>query len=205
MGIRELLRVHLAEEERRLGKAALSDLEVLIMLILGASDKPLSGTRVQKLVFLAAHELGLIKEVDFEPHHFGPYSDDVVAAEEELIKRGLITIIQKKRALTRTGLKLYDILKERYEELAKVVDRVINDTKSLSDRELVAYVYFLYPKYTTASKILDEVLRNKVRYLIELYRKGAISLEFAARASGLGLRKFMELLRSYGIRPPLSD
>lgn len=45
-------------------------------------------TRIQKLIFFASQRLAL--SVDYRPHYYGPYSDDVTEAVASLVARGLL-------------------------------------------------------------------------------------------------------------------
>lgn len=63
-------------------------LEDVILLLLYADPRPIEGkTRLMKEVFLAINEVFLrseVEPVDFRPHRFGPYTERVYAAADQL-------------------------------------------------------------------------------------------------------------------------
>jgi len=167
-----------------------------IVLLLGAPTKfpSLKGrlegiTRLEKLVFIMEKETEvggyLTEEPDFQPHHFGPFSEKIYHAVETLEAAGLLRETAKLSGspedswesaniigdddeapyatrdfeLTAMGRRYFDALAR---ELPKgAVDAVSNLKDQFGGvplKQLIRYVYQRHPKFTERSKIRGQIL-----------------------------------------------
>jgi len=146
----------------------------------------------------------LEEEIVFEPHHYGPCSEMV---EQELENLEILGLIERNGGirLTKRGKKAFSILVNRVNpnelEIIKEIKELLND---LSEYELLALIYFTYPKMTKESRVLDKILKNRMNLAISLYLKGKVSLSKAAEISGKPLTEFIQILKKRGIKIPLN-
>ena len=133
-------------------------LEDAILLLLYADPRPIEGkTRLMKEVFLALREIlprPDVERVDFRPHRFGPYTERVYGAADQL---AFVNKIQVARDKNRGGYSLAITPKGRAhigarfgalpartrEDLAR--KRAEWDT--LTPAGIRDYVYIHYPEY----------------------------------------------------------
>ena len=135
----------------------LDDLDYLIILAIG--DKGNKSTKIQKTVLVLSNLLNI--QTDTEAHNFGGYSETVA---ERLKSRSRIHFFVKngnEYKLTEQGKELYYKLLEQLkaknmEDVVKVLDTL----HKMSNENLIALTYFLYPETTEKSTIKGDV--NKV-------------------------------------------
>ena len=179
---------------------SLSPLQALILLLLDANEgKPVKGkTWLQKEMFLLVHNTGkeeIIQGAQFEPHHYGPYSETIDAELDILRMMGLVEIngpISLKPKGRRLASKLRKIVSNDFLELVEEIKENLND---LSEDELLAYIYFTFPNMTTESRVLERIKRKRERLAVSLYKKGKVSLSKAAQIAGMSVGDFIELLK----------
>lgn len=145
----------------------MDDIKKYIILLLGALDnQPIRGKLfLQKEMFLFSFELesdNLKHLLNFEPHNFGPYSKKLELELTEMINEGLVQVSE------REDTKIYNLTKkgqEYFENIVRLDNSMLNGinklklgSERLGYKGLLRYVYFNYPKFTTKSKIKNEVL-----------------------------------------------
>ena len=182
-------------------------IQLYIILILGAKNlEPVKGRIwLQKEFFLVAQHIDKIRGLlDYEPYLLGPWSESVDVALEQLQASGLVKINGKIK-LTKLGEKVYSIIRRKAsKETIKIVEQVKEDLNDLSEEELLAYVYFLFPdEWSKESIKARELERKRIQLAIELYKKGKISLGKAAEIANMKLHSFIKLLKERGIEIPL--
>ncbi len=179
---------------------SLSPLQALILLLLDANDgEPVKGkTWLQKEMFLLVHNTKkdeIIQKAQFEPHHYGPYSETIDAELDGLRIMGLVEInrtISIKPKGRRLASKIREIVSDEFLELVEEIKENLND---LSEDELLAYIYFSFPHLITESRVLDRIKRKRDRVAVSLYKKGKVSLSKAAHIAGMSVGNFIELLK----------
>lgn len=179
---------------------SLSPLQALILLLLDANrGEPIKGkTWLQKEMFLLVHNTGkdkIIQGAQFESHHYGPYSETIDAELDTLRMIGLIEIdrsIRLKPEGKKLASRLREVVSNEFLELVKEIKNNLND---LSEDELLAYIYFTFPKMTTESRVLERIKNKRKRLAISLYKKGKVSLSKAAQIAGMSVSDFIELLK----------
>jgi len=187
----------------------LSPLQALMLLLLNANKgEPIKGkTWLQKEMFLLVHNTGkdeIIQGAQFEPHHYGPYSETIEAELDTLRMLGLVEInnsIRLKPVGRKLASKLRGIVSDEFLELVEEIKENLND---LSEDELLAYIYFTFPNMTTESRVLERVKRKRERLAVSLYKKGKVSLSKAAQIAGMGIGDFIEFLKERKIPIELS-
>lgn len=152
---------------------------------------------LQKEMFIILSNLDKLKNfLDFEPYFFGPHSESVDVALEQLEKSGLVRFEGNKISLTHEGEGLANVLASKASseniELVREIKELLND---LSKDELLAFVYFTFPEMTKESLEIENIKRRRKKLALKLYRKGKISLAKAAEISGLSIEEFMSILR----------
>ena len=163
-------------------------LEYLILLILGASKKPLSLLHLQKEVFLLWNFHPFVKElVSFVKHYKGPYSREVnETVLNPMFLKGYWRYIPPKRSdicggyveLTELGWKEYERVKRNMEKNPKLVHllagiKMVRELyDSLSPEELLLLIYDTYPEYTQKSILYKSIFSKKKRLASNIYRCG---------------------------------
>ncbi|MBV9193881.1 MAG: hypothetical protein JO168_07015 [Solirubrobacterales bacterium] len=171
------------------------EIDDVIVLLLGAPGLEPRGrlegiTRLEKLTFLIERETPIrawmSERGDFRSHRFGPFSEKVYRAADQLATAGLLSdskaisespddgweagnvvigsdadpYITRDFELTGLGHRYYDAL---LRELPAGAEATLVEFKQrfgvLPLRQLVRYVYQRYPEYTDRSEIKDDILR----------------------------------------------
>jgi len=179
---------------------SLSPLQALILLLLDVNEgEPVKGkTWLQKEMFLLVYNTGkdeIIQGAQFEPHHYGPYSETIDAELDNLRMMGLVETngpISLKPKGRRLASKLRRIVSDDFLELVEEIKENLND---LSEDELLAYIYFTFPHMTTESQVLERIKHRRERLAVSLYKRGKVSLSKAAQIAGMSVGDFIELLK----------
>lgn len=145
-------------------KTNLSARDFILLLLDSDNKKPIVGNLFfQKEMFLIVEEIcpDLKEELQFFPYDYGPFSKVLVNLLKELNDYSLILIENVDNSIR------YSITKKGEEYIGSVDfpqeirDKVTNlkiGSNRLGYKGLLRYVYFNYPKFTTNSKIKNEVL-----------------------------------------------
>jgi len=197
----------MVEKKRKvLSPNELNPFQALLLLLMGIDNKPVKGrTWLQKEMFLIVNNIEGMGEISqYEPHHYGPYSELIEIQLENLKSYGLI-FENKEITLTREGKLLFqELLKMSSPELLELISEIKKDLNDLTQDELLAYIYFAFPEMTKESRVIDKIRKKRLKLAISLYKKGKVSLSKAAEIAGKPLPEFMRLLRQKKMKIPLS-
>jgi len=185
----------------------LTPIQALILLLLDSENaQPVKGkTWLQKEMYLILNNVGkeIAEDAQFEPHHFGPYSEVV---ELELANLRLLNLVKEDREIRLTGkgkklaAKLRRFVNPRFLEFISEVKKELND---LTEDELFAYIYFTFREMTKESRALERILRKRKRLALSLYCKRKVSLSKAAQIAGVSVSEFSKFLRNKNVGVPL--
>jgi uncharacterized protein YwgA len=143
-------------------------LDLVLVLAIGSSPAP--HLVVQKRAVLISKLLGVDSEA--EPYYYGPYSETIT---EKLQDARNATLFRRrgdgKYELTLMGVRAYELLMKRLAvEKGEDVPRFIETLHRMSEGELLALTYHLFPESFEESKI-----KGKVRVMIERFKgKGLV-------------------------------
>ena len=175
-----------------------------LLLLLNANDNmPVKGRiRVMKELFLISKNMPELEEkADFEAYSYGPNSDEVSNALEELCVINLKNEADDGYTLTDSGKEIADIIKDNTtnNELEMIEDmkRLSND---LTLDELLALVYYTYPEMALKSLVKDKIGNKRERIALNLLKKGKISIGKASEIAGMPMTSFYKLLKEKGIK-----
>lgn len=177
----------------------LSDLSVAIVHLLyaGGITAIRGDVRFQKEMFLIADYIERVREeAQFIPHIFGPYSESVEIALEDLISLGLVRKSGNAYILTLEGVQVWEKIKSAFsdDESGAIEDykAFFND---MSSDEILLFVYVTYPEYTQESVRYRDILLKRVPLSVSLYRKDKVSLEKGAYLAGMNIEVFLDRLK----------
>jgi uncharacterized protein YwgA len=149
--------------ERAIKKFALSEDRArrLLTLLHAMGGKVEGGIRLQKLIFLSKHELGLNEfSYKFAPYAHGPFSEEVSDDVVGLVSMNLMKVegkvveagdgvVERSYRLTPKGEKA---AKKIYDKLPRAAKSSLQSLKRFNEMklvELLRYVYSKYPKEST--------------------------------------------------------
>jgi len=136
---------------------SLDDLDYLIILAIG--DKGNKSTKIQKTVLVLSKLLNI--QTDIEAYHFGGYSETVAERLNSRSKAHFFVKNDNEYKLTEQGKELYyKLLEELKAKNMEDVVKVLDALHKMSDENLIALTYFLYPETTEKSTIKENV--NKI-------------------------------------------
>ncbi len=170
--------------------------EKIVIFLLGALHAaPIrTKTKLQKILFLVSKVFGKYADLlEYEPHLFGPYSENLDYILEDLIKLGLVDKTGTSYFLTAKGLVLFKKIKPD-RKLTQVIEDFKDFLNDLPDSEVLTFIYSSYPEFIEESAKWDELKPNRKRVAISLLKKGKISFAKAAQVSGLSEKEFEEFL-----------
>ncbi len=176
--------------------SALNEEERVILFALGAANNsPINTkTKLQKLIFLISNVFPDYKElIDFEPHHFGPYSEDIVVIVEDLIQLGLVESKGNQFFLTERGVDIFSQIRPA-ERLMRVIEDFKEFLDDLTNDEILTFVYVTYPEYIEESKRWDQLQGKRVNIAISLLKKQKISFDKAVEIAGKSAKDFGAIL-----------
>ena len=179
----------------------MSELQKIMVILLYSNDEePIIGKtkfdkelKLQKEVFLVSQNIPEIgKESSFDADYYGPYSETVA---EEFKGLALDDVVQDNQTSIRLLPLGKGIAKELIKEYNKKILDIVSDFKKLlnnmSQEEILTLIYTSFPDYTEESVVKEDVMKNRIKVAIQLYKKGKISLERASEIAGLTLEKLM--------------
>gem|GEM_PF-1519538 len=158
---------------------------VLIILLLGVIDRPISRFHLQKELFILTNVRPKLKElINFDKHHMGVYSVELNELVDDLSVKEYIEIKDSKIRLNEKGKNCYKEIRNRYSYDEKFNDLLIKMKmiRELYDRltieEFAILLYTRYEETIEGSTLIDRLDNNKKRKIIEdLYRKDYITKE----------------------------
>ena len=180
----------------------LTDEEKLLVYAMGTlGNAPLrSKVMIQKLLFLFSNVFtdfqGLLR---YEPHLLGPYSETVENTLQSLIQLGLISNGSSGYRLTAEGQELFKSLVPK-EEISRVILDFKEFLHDLSEDEILAFIYSIYPGYTAESARWDKLKPRRVELAISLLRRGKVSFSRGAEIAGMNVGDFERTLRERRVR-----
>jgi hypothetical protein len=169
-------------------------LESLILLIIGASSRPISLLHLQKETFLLWNYHPYMKDfLHFIKHYRGPFSSEVEkvvlypfyldgcwsyepSSRNDKLSGGFIKLTPK-------GVKKYQELfqKARMNENLIILLTGIQAVRELYDKlsleELLLLIYDTYPEYKLRSNVSKAIFQKKKSLAQEIYKKGFIDKE----------------------------
>jgi hypothetical protein len=146
------------------GFSPIEDLTLLLLYapsVPGGRPEPIPGkTHLAKELFLLwKNQLfrPSFRSVRFEPYRFGPWSDAIDAALDELVSRDVIQIRPSGRAqtisLTHEGTARAERLwKDSSPEVRAILTDIKSNLNPLSTDALLSRVYSAYPEFAVASE-----------------------------------------------------
>jgi Uncharacterized conserved protein len=191
-------------EEQKLEKYFnnLEDEEKIILYSLGVLDNmPIKNKmKLQKLLFLVSNIFENYSDLlDFEPHLYGPYSENLDDILEDLIKMRLVESEGSQYKLSPLGKQLYDRLKPK-KELITVLEDFKLFLNDLTNEELLTFIYVSYPEFTSEAVKWNKLKEKRVQYAVQLLKKQKISFAKAVEISGLDAFDFELLTKKEGIK-----
>jgi len=180
---------------------------ILLTLHLSLDKKMKSELHLQKALFIASQHLKRLKEIlEFKPYRLGPYSDTLKEKLEVLENSNAIIVNERKELiLTKEGEEKIKSKKPTFsKEEIEYLSNISNFVNTLSEKELLLYIYVVYGAYEK-SDVFNELLKRRKEIAIEMLKKGAISTSLAAKLAGLSLPRFIKLLKQKGIKPYKAD
>lgn len=178
-------------------------MKYLLLLLNALDNAPIKGsTRVMKELFLISKNTPeLEEEADFEPWCFGPDSDRVLNALEELEVVNFMKKTNKSYILTDLGKEFADAVKKDVtnDELEMIEDmkRLSND---ITADEMLAIIYCTYPEMFTERAVKNKIENEREGIALSLLKKGKISIGKASEIAGLPMTSFYKLLKEKSFR-----
>lgn len=135
-----------------------------------------SKLRLTKIFFLMDREGHIgrgFKFYGFIPYKFGPYSFELFKDIEELEEKKLLTTDEKSVSYIKGTYTLSP-------NILMTLNRYLEETNTMDDRELIEYIYKKYPQFTVFSEI-----EKKMEYVRD--RNGIITVGY----EGLSIDEFL--------------
>ncbi len=135
------------------------------------------------------------KEISFSNFKYGGVSFELQENMETLVESGLVTKVGTKYVLTQEGEDLAKKLLSEYDDETlrklKYSKDLLND---LSDKELLFFMYMTFKETQENSIEFENLLKNKDRWVKNLFQKGRINSATAAQWLGISQRGFLDSL-----------
>jgi predicted HTH domain antitoxin len=178
----------------------------ILYLLYAQGKEPVKGKLwLHKELFLVSkNDPDLDYEADFSAHLMGPYSEDLDEALSQLESIKVIDFLGKDSGPIRLSPLGVEIAKEVAKNIPEKIKVIIDEMKSfvndMTERELLAYIYFSFPDMTRESVKLEEIAKDRLDLAIKLYSKEKVSLEKASNIAGLPVKDFINELKKKGIK-----
>ena len=148
----------------------ISEPEKLAILFIGYSNE-VKSTRLQKMVLVAKAILEGKVPTTHGAYLFGGYSDDIDEGTETLRSEGFLSYESGKGFyLSDDGNKIFEYLKKKETKLNDTVQQVSEMFKGLSDKQVTAITYKLFPQLTENSVIKEEMEKIGKNINIETFK-----------------------------------
>lgn len=148
----------------------ISEPEKLAILFIGYSNE-VKSTRLQKMVLVAKAILEGKVPTTHGAYLFGGYSDDIDEGTETLRSEGFLSYESGKGFyLSDDGNKIFEYLKKKETKLNDTVRQVSEMFKGLSDKQVTAITYKLFPQLTENSVIKEEMEKIGKNINIETFK-----------------------------------
>ena len=148
-----------------------------LVLLLTKYHRYIKPTRLQKIALIVYSILEKkVPKDKYGAYFFGGFSDEIEESADALKEEGLIEYIPKKGfILTSEGKELSELIEKtsKNKENIEIVRKIVESLKDLSDGEIVALTYTLFPELTTKSVIKDtpEIKKMKNMYLVKIKKE----------------------------------
>ncbi len=135
------------------------------------------------------------KEISFSNFKYGVVSFELQENMETLVESGLVIKIRTKYVLTQEGEDLAKKLLLEYDDETlrnlKYSKDLLND---LSDKELLFFMYMTFKETQENSIALKNLMKNKDRWVKNLFQKGRINSATASQWLEMSQRDFLDSL-----------
>ena len=186
----------------------------IILALLVVDNEPIRGrTKLQKMVFLLSQIIPELKEnVKYNPYNYGMYDENVDTALEFLESENIIKRIEEPID-NEKYIEIFELLdksvgEEALNKLKQYIDyikQIKEQYNDLTEDEVLAIVYTLYPEYAQYSEKKEEIEKKKLDIAINLYKKGKVSIGLASKIAEKSIHDFVDLLKKRGIKINIED
>ncbi len=148
-----------------------------LVLLLTKYHGHIKPTRLQKIALVIYSILEKKVPTDkYGAYFFGGFSDEIEESTEDLKEEGLVEYIPGKGfTLTSEGKKISELIEKTSKNKGniEIVRKVVESLKDLSDKEIVALTYSLFPELTKKSVIKDtpEIKKTKNMYIVKIKKE----------------------------------
>jgi len=175
-----------------------SPTRAFLVLVLSMEDrarqKAMNKLHFQKALYYF-EKLQQDKEISFSNFKYGGVSFELQENMETLVESGLVTKVGAKYVLTQEGEDLAKKLLSKYDEdtlrKLKYSKDLLND---LNNKELLFFMYMTFEETQENSIEFKNLVKNKERWVKNLFRKGRINSATAAQWLGMSQRDFLDSL-----------
>ena len=137
----------------------MSDSDKIVLLTI-ANSPNIKSTRLQKLALIIKAALDGKVESSHGAYLFGGFSDDIDESVNSLRSEGFLTYQNGNGfSVNEDGKKLFQLLSVEYNKLESKVREVVEMVENLSDKQVTALTYKLFPQLTGNSIIKEEMNR----------------------------------------------
>lgn len=159
---------------------------------------------LQKEMYLIERLADIKDKYHFLEHLKGPYSEDLAGEIDYLINLNLVERTKENAyKITPKGKSLINKLTEKNilakllgEKTLEIVEEVKDLLNDLSKEEVLGYIYFNYPETVKRSEEFEHIKNRKNEIIINLYKKGKISLARVAELLNIPLNKLLKIVSS---------
>lgn len=134
---------------------------VILLGVVEASGGVLGRTDCMKLLFMLEHE-GLVRDCyEFFPHHYGPFSYEVMRDKRRLTAQGYLGD-EEAFELTEDGRRVLALSAPQ----RSTIQASVSSIGTARGRELLRRVYLTYPSYCCRSRVMADVLSDAERLAV---------------------------------------
>jgi uncharacterized protein YwgA len=179
--------------------------QLVLKILNGLNSKPIDGKiKFQKIAFLVLRNFEEIFEFfDFKPHKFGPYSESLDYALEEIKNKEEAGIEIDTIKITENGKKKLNELesitelsekeKKNKELIEKAIENIKEDFINFTSNEMLAFIYKSEPDYIADSIVADKMDYEKI--FLELYDKGELGISKIAELMGWEFQEAYDFIK----------
>jgi len=179
--------------------------QLVLKILNGLNSKPIDGyIKFQKIAFLVLRNFEeIFGFFDFKPHKFGPYSESLDYALEEIKNKEEAGIEKDTIKITENGKKKLNELesitelsekeKKNKELIEKAIENIKEDFINFTSNEMLAFIYKSEPDYIGDSIVADKMDYEKI--FLELYDKGELGISKIAELMGWEFQEAYDFIR----------
>ena len=179
--------------------------QLVLKILKGFNSKPIDGKiKFQKIAFLVLRNFEERFEFfDFKPHKFGPYSESLDYALEEIKNKEEAGIEKDTIKITENGKKKLNELEsitelsEKEKKNKELIEKAIENIKeafiNFTSNEMLAFIYKSEPDYIGDSIVADKMDYEKI--FLELYDKGELGISKIAELMGWEFQEAYDFIR----------